>query len=44
MGELIKSCSNDYWATGGKCKEHQKNMIKTLEYAIDDLLPNNSVV
>lgn len=44
MGELIKGCSNDDWATGGKCKEHQKNMIKTLEDAIDELLPNNSVV
>ena len=44
MGELIKGCSNDDWATGGKCKEHKKNMIKTLEDAIDELLPNNSVV
>ncbi len=46
MGELIKSCSNnDDWTTaGGKCEVHQKNMIKTLEDAINELLPNNSVV
>lgn len=44
MGELIKGRSNDDWATGGKCKEHQEAMIETLENAIDELLPNNSVV
>lgn len=44
MGELIKGCSNDDWATGGKCEEHQKNMIKTLEDAIDNLIPDNYVV
>lgn len=44
MGELIKGCSNDDWATGGKCKEHQEAMIETLENAIDNLVPDNDVV
>lgn len=44
MGELIKGCSNDDWATGGKCKEHQEAMIETLENAIYNLIPDNYVV
>lgn len=44
MGELIKGCSNDDWATGGKCKEHQEAMIETLENAIYNLVPDNDVI